>query len=226
MNPHTPIPLARRWATAFRRTDGPARWFTPNNRAFTLVELLVVIAIIAMLAALLSPALKSARDKARQIACLSNLKQIGTAIHAYAQDNNGCLVIEEAGGNVWLEFLMQGKYLSQQIYASQNPVVYCPSAKKARTWSGLGQYGTYAFNGQLWSGWGPYLLDRIPNAMFLVSEPNDSAPGFFMYSPTHVGNFHGNGVNLLYPDGRVQWMGNPWPASPAYPLGPDGYLVR
>jgi prepilin-type N-terminal cleavage/methylation domain-containing protein/prepilin-type processing-associated H-X9-DG protein len=55
-------------------------------RGFTLIELLVVIAIIAILAAILFPVFSQARDKARQISCLSNMKQIGAAIFMYAQD--------------------------------------------------------------------------------------------------------------------------------------------
>lgn len=58
----------------------------PVNRAFTLIELLVVIAIIAILAAILFPVFAQARDKARQAACQSNLKQIGLGINMYAQD--------------------------------------------------------------------------------------------------------------------------------------------
>jgi prepilin-type N-terminal cleavage/methylation domain-containing protein/prepilin-type processing-associated H-X9-DG protein len=63
-----------------------------RKQGFTLVELLVVIAIISVLAAILFPAFASAREKARQIACLSNVKQMGLALMQYEQDNDEIIV--------------------------------------------------------------------------------------------------------------------------------------
>jgi prepilin-type N-terminal cleavage/methylation domain-containing protein/prepilin-type processing-associated H-X9-DG protein len=61
------------------------------RRGFTLIELLVVIAIISILASILFPVFSRARAKARQTACLSNMKQLGLALHMYAQDYEGGL---------------------------------------------------------------------------------------------------------------------------------------
>jgi len=63
-------------------------WLERKKRAFTLIELLVVIAIIALLMAILTPALRRAREQARQTVCQSNLRNAGLAMTLYAQDNN------------------------------------------------------------------------------------------------------------------------------------------
>src|SRR6266699_6619782 len=113
--------------------------------AFTLIELLVVIAVIAILAALLLPVLARAKEKARAIECLSNLKQIQLAWQLYAGDNQdklvyprpslgselpwvqGVLGYTSSTVNTNTQLLVNAKYAAFAPYISVARVYHCPS---------------------------------------------------------------------------------------------------
>src|SRR5438045_4624695 len=95
---------------------------------FTLIELLVVIAIIAILAAILFPVFAQAREKARQTACLSNMKQVGLGLQMYAQDYDETL---PPGNTVpyFADPTTPANYLGSLVAYTKNKSIFsCPSS--------------------------------------------------------------------------------------------------
>lgn len=113
------------------RLDGDGQWMLerewkqlmPRKRGFTLIELLVVIAIIALLLAILMPALQRVRKQARTVACLSNLKQWGLIFSMYTDEHDG---VFEAGLTRPHHWTMTMK----PYYGSDKKLFYCPSATR------------------------------------------------------------------------------------------------
>ena len=182
-----------------------------QSSGFTLIELLVVITIIAILAAILLPSLRTARDKAKQVACVSNLKQIGIALNVYANDFNGLIPPLNTGDPIaiylWpppvytgLGLLYDGNYVKNRMlfHDPGNP----KTEMDANQWRWGPSYGGSGY-------WIEYCQNcqTAPGGIYRIGV-NDSRTAIvscdWSFGQSNL-PFHRNGYNVLRLDGSVFW---------------------
>lgn len=220
----------------FRRMLEAGKGRAVKQSGFTLIELLVVVAIIGILAAILFPVFATARDRARATACLSNSKQIATALHMYTQDYDERLPLyahlkPDGSSFSWAQVL--------QPYTKSTRLFVCPSAYKISASTNVncdptdisgvrtGSYGyNYLYLGNLTS----VSIAAIgkPAETVAISEINGLTGTSVCYPPSFwnsattggaltcsgaggtftrgVADWHREGQNTVFADGHAKWM--------------------
>jgi prepilin-type N-terminal cleavage/methylation domain-containing protein/prepilin-type processing-associated H-X9-DG protein len=185
-----------------------------QNKRFTLIELLVVIAIIGILASLLLPALRMARETAKQITCVNNEKQLGLAILSYANDYDNYFpdnyAVGSGGLGYWCDKQMLGNYLVPQMAQGETIGKYlsCPSATDDETYYTSNFF--YGFNSRptvrLSKRSSIHSLSEL--AVLIDYQRRDFWGAVDWHDNSTAGRSvyrHNDGINLLFGDGHVNY---------------------
>lgn len=217
---------------------------TRRRRAFTLIELLVVIAIISILAAILFPAFSQARESARRIVCVSNMRQIGMGLQMYAQDHAERLPDASSSdvSNFGAGTASGASVLATLTrYTGSNQIFVCPSASAAGGAEAPTQESdsNYMANGAI-AGKSLAALS-VPDSIIFIQEnrqrshiaklrPSRSGAEYSQWHATENGrekysNIHMEGGVLLFGDGHVKWRKNSSLRSGEFGLSPADHTI-
>ena len=220
VSPATSPALTGRGGVGARRFPGrqpglsprglPAR-FGISCQAFTLVELLVVIAIIGVLAALLMPALASAKAKSKRVACLNNMRQVSMAVHLYAGDFGGNLPNPDATSTFDFNnpnaadnpLKLLRPYVGLNDPNAPVPVFICPGAQPTtkEDYAPVGTSSTALMVSQLVMNLG---IDKLRNpARTVVMQENYALMGYLWYQPENLNSDHSGAGTAIHPMAHV-----------------------
>jgi len=219
-----------------------------RKNLFTLIELLIVVAIIAILFAMLMPALRSVKDTAERLVCLNKQKQIALSLNYYTADNNSMPLANwlDSSGNrhYWHEL-----FIRQLEPSNKNPNIlnsqHCPTDAKIKASQGIIYYKSFVVNNSLMPSYSEstatfkapaakiFNLQKPSQTLILADGSGDTdAHGFVTYYGFSLAvvdmtntlcrfiRIHGLGANFIYADFHGKY--NSWTT----PIVPDDIVYR